>query len=199
MQQKQVQNINSIFATKKKKCLDNPIFKKMLVQQKLKKKKKTESKQRDTQVFSGQTSETRVTALRTHQPRQRVWRVSIKGGQIQKRFANASASITNRQPLAPIWEWFLWDFSQEFLHVSPHQANVVCAAWDQYGPVTQQSERGKDKWEAAPGRSWEARKRLLATRARNLEQTASQRGARRRERLRVWETTPPTNKIKGPC
>ena len=79
----------------------------------------------------------RVTALRIHQPRQRVWRVSIKEGQIQKRFCiciwtvNASANMANRQPLAPLWKWLLWDFSQEFPHVSAHQANVVSAAWDQ--------------------------------------------------------------------
>lgn len=83
----------------------------------------------------------RVTALRIHRPRQRVWRVSMKEGQIQKQFciciwtANALANIANRQPLAPIWEWVLWDFSQEFLHVSPHQAIIVSAAWDLSGPV----------------------------------------------------------------
>ena len=62
----------------------------------------------------------------------------------------------------------------------------------------QQAERGKDRWEARPaGRSSERRRNaLLATRARNLEQTASQRGAKRRERVRVWETHPPTHTNK---
>lgn len=57
----------------------------------------------------------------------------------------------------------------------------------------QQADRGKDRWEARPaGRSSERRgNALLATRVRNLEQTASRRGAKRRERLCVWETHPP--------
>lgn len=65
----------------------------------------------------------------------------------------------------------------------------------------QQAETGKDRWEARPaGRSSERRRNaLLATRARNLEQTASQRGAKRRERVSVWETPPPHTQIKGPC
>lgn len=30
-----------------------------------------------------------------------------------------------RQPLAHIWKWFLWDFSQEFPNLSPDYINVV--------------------------------------------------------------------------
>lgn len=110
------------------KCLDNPIFKNISKTKKiLKPERQQKVSNRILKRSHDRNPKLGVTVLK-------IWQHSIrkenlmggnKGSTDIEMVFKCFRKHHKRQPLAHIWKWFLWDFSQEFPNLSPDYINVV--------------------------------------------------------------------------